>query len=66
MSLNRISVMGRIGKDLELRRTQSGKAVTSFPIAVDRDGNFALPFNSEGMYRGWVVDGDLNVGIYSD
>ena len=38
MSLNRISVMGRIGKDLELRRTQSGKAVTSFPIAVDRDG----------------------------
>lgn len=37
MSLNRISVMGRIGKDLELRRTQSGKAVTSFPIAVDRD-----------------------------
>ena len=38
MSLNRINVMGRIGKDLELRRTQSGKAVTSFPIAVDRDG----------------------------
>lgn len=41
MSLNRISVMGRIGKDLELRRTQSGKAVTNFPIAVDRDGKDA-------------------------
>ena len=41
MSLNRIIVMGRIGKDLELRRTQSGKAVTSFPIAVDRDGKDA-------------------------
>lgn len=41
MSLNRTSVMGRIGKDLELRRTQSGKAVTSFPIAVDRDGKDA-------------------------
>ena len=41
MSLNRINVMGRIGKDLELRRTQSGKAVTSFPIAVDRDGKDA-------------------------
>lgn len=41
MSLNRISVMGCIGKDLELRRTQSGKAVTSFPIAVDRDGKDA-------------------------
>ena len=33
--------MGRIGKDLELRRTQSGKAVTRFPIAVDRDGKDA-------------------------
>lgn len=41
MSLNRINVMGRIGKDLELRRTQSGKAVTRFPIAVDRDGKYA-------------------------
>lgn len=41
MSLNRTSVMGRIGKDLELLRTQSGKAVTSFPIAVDRDGKDA-------------------------
>lgn len=41
MSLNRTSVMGRIEKDLELRRTQSGKAVTSFPIAVDRDGKDA-------------------------
>ena len=41
MSWTRTSVMGRIGKDLELRRTQSGKAVTSFPIAVDRDGKDA-------------------------
>ena len=23
-------------------------------IAVDRDGNVSLPFNCEGMYRGWV------------
>lgn len=23
-------------------------------IALDRHGNFALPFNTEGMYRGWV------------
>lgn len=39
MSLNRIIVAGRITKDLELRRTQSGTPVTSFTVAVDRDFN---------------------------
>lgn len=34
-------------------------------IAVDRFGNVVLPFNSEGMYRGFVkFDGILNVEIY--
>lgn len=35
--LNHIVLMGRLTKDPELRRTGSGVAVTSFPIAVDRD-----------------------------
>ena len=35
--LNQIVIMGRLGKDPELRRTQSGTAVTSFRLAVDRD-----------------------------
>lgn len=35
--LNRVIVMGRITRDLELRRTQAGVAVTSFSIACDRD-----------------------------
>ena len=36
-------------------------------IAVDRDGNVALPFNSEGMYRGYGYVGDApNVGIYRE
>lgn len=26
-------------------------------IAVSADGNIAMPFNSEGMYRGWIVEG---------
>ena len=37
MSLNKIFIMGRITKDPELRRTDSGTAVTSFSLAVDRD-----------------------------
>ena len=35
--LNKIVIMGRLTKEPELRRTQSGKAVTSFTLAVDRD-----------------------------
>ena len=35
--LNRIIIMGRLTRDPELRRTQSGTAVTSFSLAVDRD-----------------------------
>lgn len=35
--LNHISLMGRLVRDPELRRTQSGVAVVSFRIAVDRD-----------------------------
>lgn len=35
--LNHITIMGRLTRDPELRRTQSGTAVTSFSIACDRD-----------------------------
>lgn len=35
--LNHITIMGRLTRDPELRRTGSGVAVTSFTVAVDRD-----------------------------
>ena len=35
--LNKIFLMGRLTRDPELRRTQSGTPVTSFSLAVDRD-----------------------------
>lgn len=35
--LNRIIIMGRLTRDPELRHTQSGAAVASFTLAVDRD-----------------------------
>lgn len=35
--LNRIILMGRLVRDPELRHTQSGTAVASFTLAVDRD-----------------------------
>lgn len=35
-------------------------------IAVDGNGAIALPFNCEGMYRGWSVDGARETRIYGD
>lgn len=36
-------------------------------IAMDAHGNIATPFNSAGMYRGWVSsDGKLVIKIYKD
>ena len=40
--LNKIILMGRLTRDPELRRTNSGTPVASFSIAVDRD------FKSQG------------------
>ncbi len=36
-------------------------------IILDAKGNFAMPFNSEGMYRGYIgMDGEPHVLIYKD
>lgn len=36
-------------------------------IALDRSGNIAMPFNSEGMYRGYIkADGKSEILIYKD
>ena len=36
-------------------------------IAIDKDGNIAMPFNSAGMYRGYIdADGKVVVEIYKE
>lgn len=36
-------------------------------IAMDRHGNIAMEFNTEGMYRGWIrEDGTPHIEIYGD
>lgn len=36
-------------------------------ISIDKDGNIACPFNSEGMYRAWVKEGTpLTTAIFTD
>ena len=36
-------------------------------IAVDRNGNIAMPFNTAGMYRGYInSNGEREIKIYSE
>ena len=36
-------------------------------IALDSQGNIAMPFNTEGMYRGWIKpNGERGVAIFKD
>src|SRR5690606_22695254 len=36
-------------------------------IAMDAAGNVAFPFNTEGMYRGWIgADGVPHVAVFAD
>lgn len=36
--INNVVLIGRLTKDVELRKTQNGKSVTSFTLAVNRTG----------------------------
>ena len=35
-------------------------------IALDKNGHYAMPFNSAGMYRGVIKNGKAEVSIYKD
>ena len=39
--LNKVQVIGHLGKDPEMRYTPSGKPVTTFSVAVSRSWNSA-------------------------
>jgi single-strand DNA-binding protein len=44
-SMNKVVLIGRLSKDVELRTTTSGKSVATFTLAVNRDYK-----NAEGKY----------------
>ena len=51
---------------LEVIKKQTDMGGKGGLIALDRDGNVSLPFNTEGMYRGYITeDGELHVEIYN-
>lgn len=51
----------------EVIRKQSEIGGKGGLIALDKDGNVALPFNTEGMYRGYITEsGKIVVSIYNE
>ena len=47
--------------------TDLGGRDTGGAIAMDRDGHIAMPFNTEGMYRGYIdTTGNQVIHIYGD
>lgn len=76
--MNRITLIGRITRDIELKQTKSGKSVCDFGIAVDRDKDSAdfiniqvwnAPAENLVKYQGKgsliSVDGSLRVDNYT-
>ena len=76
--LNRVVIQGRIGKDIELRHTQSGVSVVSFSIAATGEkttdwvnvtawrstAEFVSKYFSKGRMA--VVDGKLQTNTWTD
>lgn|ERR687891_1403473 len=56
------SAQAAIDKVAEIGGPDSGGV-----IALDKDGNLAMPFNTAGMYRGYATaDGEIVVAIFGD
>lgn len=55
--LNRVTLVGRLTKDVELRRTSSGKAIASFTLAVNR--NFKTGDGQEADFPSIVAWGKV-------
>ncbi len=55
------------GNEVIHRKLEAVPGASGGAIILDSKGNFSLPFNSEGMYRGWIgADGVPHVLIYKE
>lgn len=65
MEYKRMSVEKAANKVIHEKLT--GLGGTGGIIVLDKHGNIAMPFNTGGMYRGWVKeDGKVHVLMYKD
>jgi beta-aspartyl-peptidase (threonine type) len=55
------------GDEVIHHKLEAVKGADGGAIILDAKGNFATPFNTEGMYRGWIgADGVAHVEIYKE
>ena len=48
-----------------IHETLTGSGGSGGIIALDHEGHIAMPFNTDGMYRGWVeAGGEYHVLMY--
>lgn len=53
--------------DKVIKEKLTGLGGTGGIIALDKNGNIAAPFNTGGMYRGWIrADGKAHTAMYAD
>ncbi|MBQ2113510.1 MAG: single-stranded DNA-binding protein, partial [Selenomonadales bacterium] len=78
--MNHVTLMGRLTADPEIRYTQSGKAVASFTLAVNRGRSDATDFipvvaweklaeiigNNLSKGRRTLIEGRLQIRTYED
>jgi beta-aspartyl-peptidase (threonine type) len=57
--------LARAADDVILRKLEQQEKETGGIIAMDAEGHIVMPFNTPGMYRGWVdAEGRVTVDIY--
>jgi beta-aspartyl-peptidase (threonine type) len=56
-----------VAADEVINKVVPGAGGDGGAIALDRDGNIAMPFNTTGMYRAWIKpDGSRGTAIFRD
>ncbi len=57
----------RDAADDVINRQLTALGGTGGVIAIDRKGHVAMPFNTSGMYRGWIdAEGNVSTAIFAD
>lgn len=57
--------VAQAGKTVVMKQTELGGS--GGIIALDREGNVAMPFNTAGMYRGYITEnGTIHIAIYGN
>ena len=53
--------------DRVIRHDLAGYGIGAGIVAIDAKGNIAAPYNTDGMFRGWITqDGELSVATHGD